>query len=32
MVTAHGKISQDEKKMRQYMSLKDVIQNYFGLV
>ena len=27
-----GKISQNEKKMRQYVSLKDVIQNIFGLL
>ena len=32
MVTIHGKISQKEKKIRQYMLLKHVIQNTFGLV
>ena len=32
VVTIYGEISQNEKKVRQYMSLKDVIQNNFGLV
>ena len=32
MVTIHGKMSQNEKKMREYKSLKDVLQNSFGLV
>ena len=31
VATIHGKRSQNEKKMRQYVSLKDVIQNSFGL-
>ena len=29
VVTIYGEISQNEKKVRQYMSLKDVIQNNF---